>query len=426
LGNWLELARNWPEPACNYPITNPGEKMSLKLKIESIPRREDVSDRVMVVSLAARFMDEILGGLPTVLMPTIRATLRLSYVQVSLLSLVLNYVAAVVEPVAGLLIDIWKRPLLMAGGAAVIGLATAVMGAAPTFGILALGFAIYGIGSGPLAHTADVVMVEAYPDAPSRIYARSTMIDTLGALLAPLLVAITIWLNLSWRWLMIGLGLSGLIYALLILRTRFPRPLNGDDEEELTIRQAMKKNLKAVLSNRNARLWLLFLFVHEVSEAPFQFNAIWLREQVGMSQALVGIYVAVEMAVGIISLFLLDRWLARSSQRRIIQTASLGVIVLYPLWLFLPGIWTRFVLAVPLNFLMAVFWPVGKSQSLVSMPGKGGAVTAVHSMMALVPVALFFGLLAEAITLTGAMLVFQVGAMAVMVALGWLMPGRDA
>jgi FSR family fosmidomycin resistance protein-like MFS transporter len=401
--------------------------MSLKLKIESIPRREDVSDRVMVVSLAARFMDELLSGLPTVLMPTIRATLRLSYVQVRLLSLVLNYVAAVVEPVAGLLIDIWKRPLLMAGGAAVIGLATAVMGAAPTFGILALGFAIYGIGSGPLAHTADVVMVEAYPDAPSRIYARSTIIDTLGALLAPLLVAITIWLNLSWRWLMIGLGLSGLIYAVLILRTRFPRPLNGDDEEEeLSIRQAMKKNLKGVLSNRNARLWLLFLFVHEVSEAPFQFSAIWLREQVGMTLALIGIYVAVEMAVGIVSLLFLDRWLARSSQRRIIQTASLGVIVLYPLWLFLPGIWTRFVLTVPLNFLMAVFWPVGKSQSLASMPGKGGAVTAVHSMMALVPVALFFGLLAEAITLTGAMLVVQVGAMVVMVVVSWLMPDRDA
>lgn len=397
--------------------------MSLKLKIKSIPRREDVSNRMMVVSLAARFMDELLGGVPTVLMPTIRAVLGLSYVQVSLLSLALNYVAAVIEPVAGLLIDIWKRPWLMAGGAAFIGVAVAIMGAAPTFTILLLGFAIYGVGSGPLAHTADVVMVEAYPEAPSRIYARSTLVDTVGALLAPLLVTITVALNLSWRWLMIGLGLSGLIYAVLILRTRFPRPLNGDDEDEgLSILQAMKKNLKAVFSNRNAKLWLLFLFVHAVSEAPYQFTAIWLREQVGMSQALIGIYVALEMAVGIVSLLYLDRWLARSNRRRIIQIASLGVIVLYPAWLFLPGVWTRFVLALPLNFLLAVFWPVGKSQSLASIPGKGGAVTAVHSLTALVPVALFFGLLAEAITLTGAMLVVQVGAMAVLLLLGWLLP----
>lgn len=394
-----------------------------KLKIQSIPRREDVSDRVMAVSLAARFMDEILSGLPSVLMPTIRATLRLSYVQVSLLSLALNYVAAVIEPIAGLLIDIWKRPWLMAGGAAVIGLATAVMGAAPTFAILVLGFGLYGIGSGPLAHTADVVMVEAYPNAPSRIYARSTVIDTFGALLAPLLVSITLWLNLSWRWLMIGLGLSGLVYAILILRTRFPRPLNGGDEEEaLSIRQVMKKNLKAVLANRNARIWLLFLFVHEVSEAPVQFTTIWLREQVGMSQALIGIYVALEMAVGIISLLYLDRWLARTSQRRIIRLAALGVMVLYPAWLFLPGIGTRFALALPLYFLTAVFWPIGKSQSLASIPGKGGAVSAIHSLTALVPVALFFGLLAEAITLTGAMLVVQVGSMLGILILAWWMP----
>jgi fucose permease len=298
------------------------------------------------------------------------------------------------------------------------------MGAAPTFAILLLGFALYGIGSGPLAHTADVVMVEAYPEAPSRIYARSTLIDTLGALLAPLLVTITIWLDLPWRWLMIGLGLSGLIYAVIILRTRFPRPLNGDEEEEeQTIRQAMVKNLKTVLSDRSARLWLLFLFVHELSEAPFQFTTIWLNEQVGMSQALIGIYVVLEMAVGIISLIYLDRWLARSSQRRILQIASLGVIILYPAWLFLPGVWTRFALALPLNFLMAVFWPIGKSQSLASIPGKGGAITAIHSLTSLVPMALFFGLLAEAITLTGAMLAVQVGAMTAVLVLAWWIPG---
>jgi fucose permease len=315
----------------------------------------------------------------------------------------------------------------MAGGAAVIGIATAVMGAASTFAVLVLSFAIYGIGSGPLAQTADVVMVEAYPEAPSRIYARSTPIDTVGALLAPLLVSITIWLNLSWRWLMIGLGLSGLIYAVLILRTRFPRPLNGDDEEDegLSIRQAMVKNLRTVLSHRNAKLWLLFLFVHEVSEAPFQFTSIWLREEVGMSQALIGIYIALEMAVGIVSLFLLDRWLARTNQRRIIQLASLGVIILYPAWLFLPGIWTRFVLALPLNFLMAVFWPIGKSQSLASIPGKGGAVTAIHSVTGLIPVALFFGLLAEAITLTGAMLAVQVGAMVAVLIVAWWIPENE-
>lgn len=125
-------------------------------------------------------MDELLSGLPDVLMPTIRAALGLSYAQVALLPLVLNYVAAVVEPIAGLLMDVWQRKWLMAFGAAVVGVAVMVMGIAPTFLIMLLGFALYGVGSEPLAHSADVTLVETHPDAPDRIYARATLIVLLA------------------------------------------------------------------------------------------------------------------------------------------------------------------------------------------------------------------------------------------------------
>jgi len=64
-------------------------------------------------------------------MPTMRSHFSLSYTQISLLGLALNYVAAIIEPINGLLIDLWKRHWLMAWGAAGIGLATMVMGAAP-------------------------------------------------------------------------------------------------------------------------------------------------------------------------------------------------------------------------------------------------------------------------------------------------------
>ena len=175
-------------------------------------------------------MDELLGGLPTVLMPTIRAQLGLSYAQVSLLGLALNYVSAFVEPVNGILIDIWKRPWLMAWGAAGIGAATIVIGVAPTLAILLLGFAIYGLASGPLAHTADVVLVESYPKAPNRIYTRATALDTVGALLGPLLVTATIWLGLEWRWLMVSLGLSSILYGIIIVRTRFPPRRNHEEQ----------------------------------------------------------------------------------------------------------------------------------------------------------------------------------------------------
>ncbi|HUS94404.1 MAG TPA: methyltransferase domain-containing protein [Patescibacteria group bacterium] len=122
-----------------------------------------------------------------------------------------------------------------------------------------------------------------------------------------------------------------------------------------------------------------------------------------MSQALIGIYRVVEMAVGIVNLVFLDRWLVRTGYRRILLWASLGLLVLYPIWLLTPGIWQRLVLSLPISFLFTVYWPIGKAQSLASVPGRGGTITAVQSLIGLVPLPLFFGFLADLISLTSAM-----------------------
>ncbi len=408
--------------AWRWSISTGRIQMARIIKFDSLPRAKNVTDRLVAVLLSARFMDEILSGLPEVLMPTMRSHFGLSYTQISLLGLALNYVAAIIEPINGLLIDLWKRPWLMAWGAAGIGLATMVMGVAPTFLILLLGFAIYGLASGPLAHTADVVLVESYPETPERIFSRATVIDYFGALLAPLLVSLTFFLGLDWRWLMISLGFSSLAYAIIILRTRFPSATNSDEPAELGWKRSLRLGLREVLENHNALNWLLFLFVLAVLESPLRFTSVWLREQVGMSQALIGIYRVVEMAVGIVSLVFLDRWLARTGHRRILLWASFGLLVLYPLWLLTPGIWQRFVLSLPISFLFTVYWPIGKAQSLASVPGRGGTVTAVQSLLGLVPLPLFFGFLAESISLTSAMFWVLTGGTVVMIIIVLRMP----
>lgn len=386
-----------------------------------IPRDPEASRRAVLAGLGGRFADELLSGMPDVLMPTFRATFGLSYAQISLLSLALNYVAVVVEPVSGLLIDLWSRRWLMAWGAFFTGLSILLMGLAPTFLLLLLAFACYGLGSGPLAHTADVVLVEAHPQAPDRIFARATVLDTLGALLSPLLVTGAIWLGLPWRWPLLAAGAGGLLYTLLLLNTRFPPPANGVSEQESPW-QEMRANLALVLRDRQMWRWLLFLLALDLLEAPHILSTVWLHEQVGMSQALVGVYRALEMAVILVSLLVLDHWLQRWPSRAILRLATAGLLVIVPLWLLLPGVGTRFLLAIPLNFLFAVLWPIGRAQSLASVPGRAGAVTALTSTFALVPLPLLFGLLAEAMTLTAAMLLVQTGALLLLGLLVWRMP----
>lgn len=376
-----------------------------------IPRAAGVTDRQVALGLSARFYDELLSGLPDVLMPTIRVQLGLSFLQISLLSLTLNYVAAAVEPVSGLLIDVWPRRWLMAWGAAGIGLSIILMGAAPTFLALAIAFGIYGLGSGPLAHTADVVLVEAYPAAPDRIFARATMLDTVGALLGPALVTLTFWLGLPWRWLLVGLGASSLVYAAALLRTHFPPPLAAPDHENPPgILARIGGSVKTVFAHPAARYWLLFSLAFELLETPFQFTTVWLAEHVGMSQALVGVYQVMGMAVGLVSLWTLDRWRQRVSTQQVLWRAAIGVALLYPAWLFTPGIWPRFLLAIPLTFLFAMFWPIVRSQALATLSGRAGAMTAVLSLLGLLPLPLLLGMLADQTTLTLAMLAaFGVG-----------------
>lgn len=395
-------------------------RLRMRFRLAPIPRRPDVSDRVVRLSLFGRFTDELFSGLFDVLMPSIRASLGFSYAQIGLLHLVLSYVAAVVEPIHGLLIDVWQRHRLLAWGAAGTGISVVVMGIAPNYFLLMAGFAIYGLASGPLAHTADVVLVEAHPDAPTRIYARSTLLDTLGALTGPVLVTVGLWAGLDWRWIIAGVGVWGPIYALLILRTRFPAPAgvatDEDDQpsEDVPLFEAFRRNLRAALSNRTALVWLLFLFAHDVLDAPGPLQTVWLVDEVGMSQSMVGIYAAFELTASLAAVAYLDRWLRRTSPRSILAIAVAGLIVVYPAWFLVPGIAAKFAIGLPLQVLLAVLWPVAQGELLSSVPGRAGALTALRSLFGFVPLTVVVGLLAESAGLTTAMLVFILAGLAVM------------
>lgn len=385
--------------------------------IFSLPRAPGFSLRQIILAYGGRFSDELMSGLPDVLMPTIQQQLGLSLAQIGLLRQVMEWVSQVIDPVHGLLLDVWDRKWLMGLGAAGAGLSILFIGLAPTFALLLLAFALYGAAGGPLTHTGDVLVVEAYPSAPDRAYSRSVLFDTIGAALAPLLVALVFWLELPWQWLLVSIGGCGLLYAALILRTGFPAPPQAEKEAGVSLWRTLRGNVREVLVSPEARRWLIFLFFFDLLETPFVLKTVWLAQEVGMSQALIGVYVAAQMGVGIVSLLVLDRWRARAETGHVLRVVTGAVALLFPLWLLVPGVWSRFVLMLPLTFFFAMFWPISKARLLTSAPGRAGAVTAVSSVFGFVPFPLLFGLLAQAIGLTAAMLAVFLPAVTV---IGWL------
>jgi MFS transporter, FSR family, fosmidomycin resistance protein len=372
------------------------------LGLSSLRRRGDLDERATVLALFARFTDELASGLLVVLMPTFRARLGLSVAQVGWLWQALFSTAAVVEPLSGAAIDLVRRRPLFVWGALGWSAALLLAAGAPSFGWMLAAFILVGVASGPLAHTADVVLVEAHPDHVERITSRSTALDTIGALLAPSLVAVAAWAGIDQRVLLVVTAAAIGGYGLLLASSVFPPP-PGRRHGESSLTQ-VRTNVGQVLGDPMARRWLAALLLQEVLGLSELFEPVWLRDEIGASQALVAVHVAIGMAATLLTLLLLDRGLTRYGTTPVLVAACVGTAVLYPAWLLAPGIALKMLLVVPRNAAMAPLWPVLRSRSLAAIAGAGGTTTALYSLLGLVPLQAAFGWAASRVGLTATML----------------------
>ena len=371
-------------------------------RLDRLARRDDVDDRAVATAFTARFVDELLSGAWTVLAPTFRRAFGLSLFQVGLLFQVVEWVALVVEPVAASTIDHSPRRRLIAGGAALITASVAVMAAAPTYAVLLLGFAVYGIGSGPLCHTADIVVLESFPNDGERAYSRSTMLDTLGALVGPGIVSATLALGLSWRWALTVCVAVGVLHTLAASQVTYPAPPRQRDEGESVLR-ALVTGMKAAVAHAEIRRALLVLLAFDVFEAAFLLKYLWLHDDVGLSEAQVALWAALEQVIDVVALLALDRWLQKRNAVRILRASAIALAVLPAIWVAMPGLPLVIVVAIPLASARTLVWPLAKAQSLTVEPSLAGASQAVSTLTPLLPLALLVTWVADGIGLGAAM-----------------------
>lgn len=390
-------------------------RLAVLLRLRALGRRDGLDDRATVLSLFARFTDELCSGLLVIVMPVLRSRLGLTVAQVGWCFQALSSAGAVVEPLSGAAIDLARRRPLLVFGAAAWGTALLLAARAPTYGWLLTAFAFAGVAYGPLANTADVVLVEAHPDAVERIAGRSTALDTLGALLAPAGVAVAAWANVDEGVLLAGAGAGALGYALLLAGTALPDPAGGAGPAPAWAR--MTANLRAVLSDRQARTWMGALLLVEAFDVPEVFEPLWLRDVVGVPQALVAVHVGAGLAAGLVALVVADRWLATHDAEPLVVASCLAALVVYPAWLLAPGFAAKLPLVILRDAALAPLWPILHVRALAAVPGKAGAVSALTALLALLPLHAAFGWVAGRLGLTTTMLVVQVAATLAVLAL---------
>jgi MFS family permease len=377
-----------------------------------------VSHRAIVLAFAARFVDEVTSGAWLVLAPTFRRVFRLSLVQVSLLAQVVNWVALLVEPPSASLIDLTSRRRLMAFGSAALGVSMVTIGASPSFATLLVGLALFGVGSGPLAHTADVLIVESFPEAAERAFTRSTFVDTTGALVGPALVAAAAFLGVTWRAVPAGVGALCLVYAVALAATPMPPPPGLRESGWGVVLQSLR-TARRVLGRPEVRRALLLLVCFELFEAAFVLKYVWLHDAVGLSQAEVAAWAAAEQVVDLVALVVLDRWLRTVAAPRVLRLAAAALTVLPVAWILAPGIWGRIVVGIPLSFAHTLIWPLAKSRSLVAAPDTAGAVQAISALIPLLPLAVAQGWLSERVGAGTAIAVTAAAGAAAMLVAVW-------
>lgn len=369
-----------------------------------------------MLAFTARFTDELLSGAWAVLTPLFRRVFRLSLVQVGLLTQVLAWVALFVEPVTAAMIDLHSRRRLLLLGATALMVSMLAMAAANSYGWLMVSFAAFGIGSGPLVHTGDVLVVESFPGAAQRAYARATFVDTAGALLGPGLVAAATAAHVSWRVVLVALAAYAGLYAFGVSVTAFPGPRRRPESDRPLIAE-LADGVRAAVKSPGIRRSLVVLFCFDIFEAAFVLKYIWLHDDVGLGYSAVALWATVEQAVDLVALVLLDRWLITRSAGRLFRVAAAALIALPAVWALAPGIAGRVIVAVPLSFAHALLWPLAKSQSLTVDTDLAGATQALAALFPIVPLAVVQATLAERLGLGSAMAVTAaVGAAAMLIA----------
>jgi MFS family permease len=139
-----------------------------------------------VTLLAIEFLDEFVFGIREAAWPLIRTDLGLDYARIGLLFGVPGIASALVEPVLGILGDVWRRRLLVLGGGGVFALALLLTALSRHFPALLTAFIRLYPASRAFVTLSQATLMDADASCHEQTMARWTFAGSLGVVISPL------------------------------------------------------------------------------------------------------------------------------------------------------------------------------------------------------------------------------------------------
>lgn len=311
-----------------------------------------------------------------------------------------SIVGQVAELGLGVLADRGWRHTLIVGGGVAFSLALALMGAASSFWILAVGLALFGPASGAFVSLSQAALMDLDPARREKNMARWVVAAWLGNLLGPALIGLALVSGGGWRAaFVITAGISA---AAAWIAPRVAPVGKGVQEERAP---AARRLLDAAWRTGAVR-WLLLLVLADLMLDVFRgYVALYLVDVAAASPGVANLGVATLTSAGLIGASVLVRLLERIPGLAYARVSSAAALVIFPAFLLVPALEARLVLVAALGLLTSGWYSVLKAKLYETLPEHSGGVVSLSTLSGMVggllPMAL--GWVAESHGLASAM-----------------------
>ncbi len=395
----------------------------LHLKNESLALRLGRAGRRCALSfsftlLAIEFLDEFVFGVREVSWPLVRNDLQLSYTEIGLLMSVPSIFGCMVEPVLGILGDVWKRRAIVLGGGIFFTLAFLLVAVSNGSTLLLLAFMLFSPASGAFVNLSQAALMDAAPARREQNMARWELAGSLGNVVGPLTLGLALMVGAGWRG--VHIILFALSLVLVAAAWRFPFVTPSADAQKQHARISLWKGVRQALRalcRREVLRWLILLELADLMmDGLHGYLALYFVDVVNLSEAQAGLSLIVWTCAGLPGDILLLPLLERVRGLSYLRLSALVILLLFPAFLLVPGVTLKLVALGLIGFANAGWYSILKAQLYAAMPGQSGAVMALGNLSglftSLVPLGL--GLFAERFGLGAAMWLLLLGPIALL------------
>ncbi|HYO63072.1 MAG TPA: MFS transporter [Pyrinomonadaceae bacterium] len=376
--------------------------------------------------LAVEFLDELLFGVREAAWPLVRDDLRLSYAEVGMLLSLPVLFGSVVEPLVGILGDVWRRRALVVAGGVLFAAASLGISLSGSFALLMASFALSNPASGAFVGLSQAALMDAEPRRREQNMARWTLAGSLGNTVGPLMLAASLAAGAGWRWPFAAIAALMLLMAFVAARLPFPTDAHdsngGTDsagERPNTVGGAAlepadgaceratfgasfvggAREAWRALRRREVVRWLVLLEVGNLTaDVLLGFLALYFVDVAGFTESSAAFAVIVWTLVGLPGDFLLVHLLERVRGLSYLRWSMTAALFIFPAFLLAESPTLKLVLLGLLGLSNAGWYAILKAQLYAAVPGRSATATLTLANVsglfsALLPLA--FGLAAQ-------------------------------